>query len=172
MAKSKIRRLEGDDIPQIFLDIRLRRTIGSLPPLALSMWLGLKAAMFLASLAGVVALTILPDAEVGLNLRIALSVVLVWLFYEHVLARRHYGVSHILATTKGVLFSDENIYVRWEDIESYKAAPDLLRFRPAPGHGPKGLFAPKELDIPLNDGNRDHIVELFRDNGVKKWKPE
>ena len=171
MTKSRVRILEGDDIPRVYVDIRLTRRMGALSPAATRMWQALKGVLFLVSAIAILGLTIMPRANVPLNVRIALAAMAVWLFWDQVVSRRHWGASHILLTTKGVLFTDENVYVRWDDIESYKVAGNLLRMRPKAGHRPAGLFAPSELDIPLTEGNREHVLELFREYGVPAWRP-
>ncbi|MFT7618383.1 MAG: hypothetical protein ACI97A_002026 [Planctomycetota bacterium] len=160
-----------DDLPIIHVDIRLTRRIGVLPPLAMSMWQGFKAFLSLASLLGMFLIVLKPEVGVGEGLRYAMCLIVLWQFWEHIVARTQYGVSHILVTTKGVCFTDENIYVRWNDIENWKNDGKLLRMRPKDGHGPRGFMAPKECDIPLTEMNREFLLEIFRER-VPRWRPD
>ncbi|MCA9320157.1 MAG: hypothetical protein KDB53_05455 [Planctomycetes bacterium] len=166
-----LRSYEGDDIPQVFVDIRLVRRIGSLSPMVMAMWQGAKGLLFLGALALTLAFLVIPDFNLAHQLRIALAVILAWQVWDQVVAHRNYGLSHILLTTKGVLMTEENLYLRWEEIDSWKQQGNLLRFKPKPGFGAKGLFAASELDVPLSQGNRELVLELFREN-VARWKPE
>lgn len=161
-----------DDTPRIWVDIRLTRKLGSMSPDATRMWQGAKGVIFFVALALTIVQSVYPAAGIPANLRIACALMIAWLVYELIIARRSYGVSHILVTTKGMLFTEENVYVRWEDIESYQVGGGLLRVRPTPGHGAKGLFAPKDLDVPLSDQNRELLLDLCRENGVPPWKPQ
>ena len=150
---------------------RLERSSGSMPPVAMACWQGLKSVAFLLSLAGALAYLCWDEFTPTLNLRIVMACIIGWQFWEQVIARRRYGISHILLTSKGVLFTEENVYVKWEDIESYMQHGDMLRFKPAPGCGPRGLFARSELDIPLSKANREFVLDLFKER-VTRWKPE
>ena len=133
-----------EDLPIIHVDIRLTRRIGSLPPIAMSLWQGFKGILALCSLAGMFLLVLRPEVEVDESLRYAMALMVFWQFWEQVISRTSYGTSHILVTTKGVCFTDENIYVRWSEIESWKNDGKLLRMRPKDGFGPRGFMAPKE----------------------------
>lgn len=164
--------MHDDDIPRIWVDIRVTRKLGMLSPAATGMWQTVKAVLFFGALALTIAQSVYPAAGIPANVRIACALVVAWLVYEFVIARRSYGVSHILVTTKGVLFTEENVYLRWEELESFQVGGGLLRLRPKPGYGPEGLFAPRDLDVPLSDQNRELLLDLCRENGVPAWKPE
>lgn len=168
---TETRVFEGDDIPKIFASIKLRKSLGVLPPGAQSAYLVFKGAVFLVGLAIAITCIITPDFIRGTGLRIPLAVLVGWFYYDQVVARRNYGTSHVLVTSRGVLLTDENVYVYWDDIESYQHAGNVVRFRPKPGAGPAGLFAPKELDVPINDANREVVLDEFRSR-VKRWKPK
>lgn len=160
-----------DDLPIIHVDIRLTRRIGVLPPMAMAMWQGMKAFLAIASLLGMFVVVLRPELEVGEALRYAMCLIVLWQFWEHLIAKNHYGTSHILVTTKGVCLTAENIYVRWDDIENWKNDGKLLRMRPKSGHGPKGFMAAKECDIPLTESNREFLLEIFREK-VPRWRPD
>ena len=162
---------EESEIPRIYVDIRIRRTIGIMPPMALAAWQKLKGVFFLGSIVATFFLILRPQFPVQGSFRIVVCLFLAWLLWDQVFARRHYGVSHVLITTKGVLFSDENLYVRWEEIQDWKHAGSLLRLRPKPGFGAKGLFAPRELDIPLTEANGEFLLDMFREK-VERWRPD
>ncbi len=162
---------DEDAPPVIHVDIRLTRRIGTLPPMAMQLWQGFKGVLFLLSLVGIMFVTLRPETEVHEALRYTMCFMVLWQVWDKLVARHRYGVSHILVTTKGVCFTDDNIYVRWEDIESWKNDGRLLRMRPKPGHGPKGFLAPKECDIPLTENNREFLLDLFRER-VSRWRPE
>ena len=166
-----VRIFEGDDVPRIWVDIRLVRRIRSLPPMAVRAWQALKNLLFVACLASGVALLTVEGLDAPQGLRLLIGVGMVWLVWDQVIARRRPGVSHILLTTKGVLLTDENVYVRWEEIEGWQLGSNLLRFKPKPGFGATGLFAPTWLEIPLAPQNKDIVLEHFREH-AKVWKPE
>ncbi len=170
-ADAPIDETPEDDLPYIHVDIRLTRRIGILPPMAMALWQGMKAVFLIASLLGMFVLVIKPEIQVSDSLRYIMVLMVVWQVWDQLIARRRYGTSHILVTTKGVCLTDENIYVRWEEIESWKNDGNLLRMKPKPGFGPKGFMAPSECDIPLTDRNRAFLLEKFREK-VPRWKPE
>ena len=160
-----------DGLTIIHADIRLIRRIGVLPPIAMKLWQGLKLFLFLASLLGVIFVAVRPTVDVPELLRWVMCSMVVWQIWEHMVARHRYGVSHILVTTKGVCFTDENIYVRWEEMESWKNDGKLLRLKPKAGFGPRGFMAPTECDIPLTDRNREFLLDIFREK-VPRWRPD
>lgn len=164
------RRAEEDEIPRIHADIQLRRTIASLPESTMRAWGNLKRLAFLAALAGLFYICLVPEARVEMTGRLIVVLVVAWMLWDQVFARRRIGTSHILVTTKGVLLTEDNVYVRWEEMESFQHAGDLLRFKLRPDAGPRGLFAPRSFDIPLTANNREFLLELFRER-VERWKP-
>lgn len=168
----KTRELEGDDVPRVIVTIKLRRSIGSLPVAAQHLWSAVKAAVFLIGTAAAVVTTIWPNAlALPLQLRIAIALVVIWFVWDRTWARRTSGTSYILVTTHGVLISDENLYVKWDEIESYQIGSDRVRLRPKPEARPTGAFAPREFDIPLDAANRPLIADLFAEN-VSRWSPD
>ncbi len=168
---SKNQESSDDGLTIIHADIRLTRRISLLPPMAMRLWQGMKFVLLIISLAGMLFVVIRPDVEVTEIPRYVMCLIVIWQLWEHLVARRRYGVSHILVTTKGVCFTDENIYVRWEEIESWKNDGRLLRMKPKPGFGPRGFMAPRECDIPLTDRNREFLLDIFREK-VARWRPD
>ena len=162
--------MDDGEMPVIHVDIRLTRRIGVLPPMAMKSWQAMKSVLFFASLIGIFYAVLRPEAEIHEAIRYTMVFILVWQVWDQIIARHRYGVSHILVTTKGVCFTDDNIYVRWEEIENWKNDGNLLRMKPKAGFGPKGIFAAKECDIPLTEQNREFLLELFRER-VPRWKP-
>ena len=145
--------------------------MGALNPTTTRLWQGAKTVLLFATLITTIVQSVYPAADIPANLRVVCAVIVTWLIYEFVIARPNYGVSHILVTTKGMLFTEHNVYVRWEEFESFQIGNGLLRMRPKPEAAPVGFFAPKDLDVPLSEQNRELLLELCRENGVPPWKP-
>ncbi len=160
---ASLEELERDDaLPRIYVDIRITRRIRSLPPMTVAIWQAMKKVLFLGAILLAALALSWPEFEISQGLGIAASIMIVWQVWENMIARSHYGVSHILLTTKGILFTAENVYVHWEDVEEWAASGDLLRLTPAPRARPGGLFAPSTLDIPLAHKSRRLVLEVFR----------
>ncbi|MCB9833214.1 MAG: hypothetical protein H6807_12135 [Planctomycetes bacterium] len=176
-------RREEDEIPRIYADIELRRTIAGLPQSTIRIWLAFKRLIFLAALGGlfymvlVPAISAAPDSTGGYAVkdvpeggRYLITAVVAWMLWDQVFARRRLGTSHILVTTKGVLLTEDNVYLRWSEMESFQNDGKLLRFRLKPGAGPSQAFAPRTYDLPLTQANREFLLDLFREK-VERWKP-
>jgi len=161
--------LERDDaLPRIYVDIRITRRIRSLPATTVAIWQGMKKVLFLGAVLLAVLALCWPDFVISQGLGIVAAILIVWQIWENMIARSHYGVSHILLTSKGILFTAENVYIPWEDVESWAASGDLLRLTPSPQARPGGLFAPSTLDIPLAHKSRHLVLEVFRKEAPRR----
>lgn len=147
---------DDDDYPRVYADIRILRRWKGIPPTAAAVWQTVKGLGFAAC--GVVALaTLLGAFEPSLQLAIFTAFMLCWATWEHVFARHRPGTSHVLVTERGILFTSENVYLRWEEIAQWGGDQKLVRVRPKPGAGRGGWFAPSEYLVPLNDDCRTTV---------------
>ena len=159
-----------DDSPRIHIHMRLRRTMGFLPPMGVKAWLWLKSLVMLAALAVAVVHLMTPAVVTSETLRWVVGLIVVWFVYDQLANRYQYGTSHIIVATNGVFFTEDNIHLRWEDIESYSAEPTLLRLKPRPAALPGGLFVRRRYEIPITDRTREPLLEAFQDNAVTPLK--
>jgi hypothetical protein len=160
-----------DEDPIVWLHIRLNKRMGSLPPMAVRAWTGLKWLFFLFGIGATFFALLVPGGlptEIG---RYLVALLLAWFIWDRVFTRGRLGLSHILVTSRGVVFTEHDLYLMWDEIESYQLSPELLRIKPKPGRGPSDWRGTRELDLPVTVRNREILRDLFGEN-VERWKPK
>ncbi|MEZ6195057.1 MAG: hypothetical protein R3F20_04900 [Planctomycetota bacterium] len=162
----------GDDAesPIVWVHIRLTKTMVRFPPFAVATWMFAKRLLFVLGVLGVIYALVAPRQLEPSTIRYVLVALLAWLLWDQIVAPKGYGKSHILVTTRGVVFTEHNLYLDWDDIANYQLSPELLRLEPKPGRGPGALFGKRRLDIPVTPRNREILRDLFAEN-VERWKP-
>lgn len=156
--------------PIVWVHIRLTKRMGALPPMAVRTWSIFKALLFLGGLVGALYALLVPEGLPTDLARYLVALLLVWFAWDRVFVRGKLGLSHILVTSRGVVFTEYDIYLMWDEIESYQLSPEVLRLKPAPGKGPGDWRGARELDIPVTPRNREILRDLFAEN-AKRWKP-
>lgn len=132
-----------------------------LSPFALQGWLLFKNTLFLAAFAITLAQVWIPDLMTPF--RLVFQLILLWALQSTVLTQHKPGLSYILITTRGVLISDLNVYLDWNDIAAYSAAPTLIRLRTEPGAIPSWSGGARTIDVPLATSNRTDVKDAFRE---------
>lgn len=171
MAEAGTRTFEDDDRPVVHVALRIKKGVRSMPGFAGIAWSALKTVLLVVFLGLALWIVIDEAADVRTGGRWLIALGLVFGLYDRVMVRPRLGTFHVLVTDRGILFSEHQLYLPWDGIESYQIAGDLLRVRAKPEHAPRGLLAPRELDVPLTAANRPILTELFRER-APRWRPD